>query len=104
SHPFRGYFPGPCQQPGNPSQGTRGRAAEAARFSSRITGYLLEVRKYEGDPVKKGEVLARIDDRKIRAQMGALSAQISAAETEFFTRKHIYERDRTLFENQAISR
>ncbi|OAQ20806.1 efflux RND transporter periplasmic adaptor subunit [Thermosulfurimonas dismutans] len=76
----------------------------SARLSSRITGYLLEVRKYEGDPVKKGEVLARIDDRKIRAQMGALSAQISAAETEFLTRKHIYERDRTLFENQAISR
>lgn len=76
----------------------------SARLSSRITGYLLEVRKYEGDPVKKGEVLARVDDGKIRARMRALSAQISAAETEFLTRKHIYERDRTLFENRALSR
>lgn len=76
----------------------------SVRLASRITGYLLEVRKYEGDPVKRGEVLARIDDRKIRAQMEALSTQISAAETEVITRKHIYERDRVLFENQALSR
>ncbi|RUM89093.1 MAG: hypothetical protein DSZ24_02025 [Thermodesulfatator sp.] len=44
----------------------------SARLSSRLSGYLLEVRKYEGDPVKKGEVLARIDDHELRARIEGL--------------------------------
>ncbi len=75
-----------------------------AKISSRISGYLLAVTKYEGDRVKKGELLARIDDKPIRARISALKAQIEAARTSFLTKKRIFERDRILYENKAISK
>ena len=76
----------------------------SAKISSKVSGYLLSVTKYEGDPVKKGEVLAKIDDRPIREKISSLKAQIDAAKTAFLTKKHIFERDRILYKNKAISK
>ncbi|QJA06522.1 efflux RND transporter periplasmic adaptor subunit [Thermosulfurimonas marina] len=75
----------------------------SARLSSRLSGYLLEVRKYEGDPVRKSEVLARIDDHELQARIQSLERQVAAAEAEFLARKHTFERDRVLYQNRAIS-
>ncbi len=79
------------------------RPLRVVRLASRVTGYLLEVRKYEGERVAAGELLVRVDDRKLRAQMRALKAEIVAAEIEFQTRKAIYERDKVLWEKKALS-
>ncbi len=76
----------------------------SAKISSKVSGYLIAVNKYEGDPVKKGEVLARIDDKPIRERIASLKAQIEAAKTAFLTKKHIFERDRILYKNKAISK
>ncbi len=75
----------------------------SARITSRITGYLLSVTKYEGDPLEKGEVLARIDDTPIRARIASLKAQIEAARVTYLTKKRIFERDRVLYREKAIS-
>ena len=76
----------------------------SAKISSKVSGYLLSVTKYEGDPVKKGELLARIDDRPLRERISSLRAQIDAARTIFLTKKHIFERDQILYKNKAISK
>ena len=75
----------------------------SAKITSRISGYLLSVTKYEGDSVKKGEILARIDDTPIRARITSLKAQIKAAQVSYLTRKRIFERDRVLYRHKAIS-
>jgi RND family efflux transporter MFP subunit len=74
-----------------------------AYLSSRLTGYLLAVTKYEGDPVEKGELLARIDDQGLKAKLKSLTAQLEAARTSYRTRQHIFARDKVLFENKALS-
>ncbi|MBX6422780.1 efflux RND transporter periplasmic adaptor subunit [Thermosulfurimonas sp. F29] len=75
----------------------------SARISSRLSGYLLSLTKYEGDRVEKGEVLARIDDAPIRARIASLRARIEAARVSYLTRKRIFERDRVLYREKAIS-
>ena len=76
----------------------------SARISSRISGYLFEMNKYEGDPVKKGEIVARIDPRQIKERISSIEADIEGAKSDVITKKHIYERDSELYRNKAVSK
>ena len=76
----------------------------SARISSRISGYLFEMNKYEGDRVTKGEIVARIDSRQIRDRINALKAQIDGAKSDVITKKHIRDRDWVLYKNKALSK
>ncbi len=76
----------------------------SAEIAPRITARIIEVRVREGRIVKKGEVLARLDDREQRYAVSSLEARLSAARTALSTREAIYNRDRKLFEAKAISR
>ncbi|RME89788.1 MAG: efflux RND transporter periplasmic adaptor subunit [Verrucomicrobia bacterium] len=54
-------------------------ARRQATVSSKITGKIAEVRVEEGQRVKAGEVLARLDDVNARANLELATAQVAAA-------------------------
>jgi RND family efflux transporter MFP subunit len=47
--------------------------------SSKVTGKVVEVFVEEGKAVRRGQVLARLDDSQIRAALGVAQAQLEAA-------------------------
>ncbi len=54
-------------------------ARRRATVSSKVTGKVLEVFVEEGKAVKKGQVLARLDDSQVRAARATAQAQLIAA-------------------------
>src|SRR5262252_935960 len=54
-------------------------ARRSATVSAQITGTLTEVLIEEGDRVKEGQVIARLDDTAQRAQLAQAQAQLHAA-------------------------
>ena len=54
-------------------------ARRRATVSSKVTGKVLEVFVEEGKAVKKGQVLARLDDSQVRAARAIAQAQLTAA-------------------------
>ncbi|MFN3860352.1 MAG: efflux RND transporter periplasmic adaptor subunit [Roseateles sp.] len=57
-------------------------ARRMATVSAQITGTLTEVLIDEGFKVRKGQVLARLDDTGLRAGLAAAEAQVRAAEAQ----------------------
>jgi RND family efflux transporter MFP subunit len=55
-------------------------ARRRATVSSKVTGKVLEVFVEEGKAVRRGQVLARLDDSQIRAALDVAQAQLGAAE------------------------
>jgi RND family efflux transporter MFP subunit len=54
-------------------------ARRRATVSSKVTGKVLEIFVEEGKAVKKGQVLARLDDSQMRAGLAVARAQLAAA-------------------------
>ncbi len=54
-------------------------AQRKAAVATKATGRLEELRVQEGSRVRKGDLLARIDDRDVRAQLAAAVAQVAVA-------------------------
>ncbi|HET7558166.1 MAG TPA: efflux RND transporter periplasmic adaptor subunit [Rhodanobacteraceae bacterium] len=57
-------------------------ARREATVSAQITGTLTEVLVEEGEHVKKGQILARLDDSGYRAALDAAKAQYAAAQAQ----------------------
>ena len=81
-----------------------------ADVSPRITGNLLSVNVREGDRVRKGQLLATIDDRALRERESAQSLEIPATEAQlagvkslYETQQAVYTRDEMLQKEGAIS-
>ena len=55
-------------------------ARRRATVSSKVTGKVLEVFVEEGKEVRRGQVLARLDDSQIRAGLAVAQAQLGSAE------------------------
>ena len=58
-------------------------ARRRATVSSKLTGKVLDVFVEEGQAVKKGQVLARLDDSQMRAGLEVARAQLAAAKSSF---------------------
>ncbi|MBA2302222.1 MAG: efflux RND transporter periplasmic adaptor subunit [Acidobacteria bacterium] len=58
-------------------------ARRRATVSSKVTGKVVEVFVEEGQSVRQGQVLARLDDSQMRAALGFANAQLSAAKKSF---------------------
>ena len=54
-------------------------ARRRATVSSKVTGKVLEIFVEEGRAVKRGQVLARLDDAQLKAQLNVEEAQLNAA-------------------------
>lgn len=57
-------------------------ARRRATVSSKITGKVIDVPVEEGMRVRKGQVLARLDDSMIRATLALVEAQLAAARSD----------------------
>jgi membrane fusion protein (multidrug efflux system) len=55
---------------------------EVVTISSRVSGWLTELTVIEGDEVKKGQVIARIDDRDSRMHREVLQARLKTIESQ----------------------
>jgi RND family efflux transporter MFP subunit len=53
-------------------------ARRRATVSSKVTGKVVEVLIEEGQPVRRGQVLARLDDAQLRAALAVARAQLEA--------------------------
>jgi RND family efflux transporter MFP subunit len=58
------------------------RAAETSQLASQTMGNIVELRVHEGDHVRRGQVLAVIDDAQVRAAVDRATAAESAAQEE----------------------
>ena len=75
--------------------------------NAQLAGALTTVNVQEGDMVRRGAVLARVDDREIAAQLAAAEASFAVAEAAYERARQLrdrrvitlpeYERDRTAF-------
>jgi RND family efflux transporter MFP subunit len=85
-------------------------ARRQATVASKITDKMVELDIEEGDHVKEGQVIARLDDTNVRASLSAARAQLEyakagLAETEvnLGNAKRDYERQRSLIKGHFVS-
>jgi RND family efflux transporter MFP subunit len=80
--------------------------AEAVRqstVSAQIAGRIVELRFDVGDYVKKGEVIARIDERAATQALAASEAQVREAQAALGNARATYERSKQLLAEKFIS-
>jgi RND family efflux transporter MFP subunit len=77
--------------------------AEEALVSSRILAPILAVSVREGDPVRHGQELVRLESGELENAVQSAAAAVSAAEVASATERDASARDRVLFEAKAIA-
>lgn len=92
-------------------------AAASAEIAPRLSARIVALEANEGDIVDEGDLLARLDDRDIRARIDAAQADLAAAKARLASaradreaaRSHLayarleYDRNQNLFEQNAVS-
>lgn len=86
------------------------RAAQTSQLASQIMGTITNVSVHEGDKVRRGQVLAVIDDAQARAGMdradAALAAskqEVAATEADYALAGSTLKRYESLFEKKSVS-
>ncbi len=78
-------------------------AVRQSTVASQIAGRVVDLRFDVGDRVRKGEVLARIDERAATQALAASEAQVRAAQANLANARAQYERSRQLLAQKFIS-
>ncbi len=73
-------------------------------ITSRLSGYIRDLGVNEGDPVKAGQVLFRVDPVDVRSQQEAARARLVQAEADLADAESDLRRFEALFEQGAASR
>ncbi|MDZ7372392.1 MAG: efflux RND transporter periplasmic adaptor subunit [candidate division KSB1 bacterium] len=60
---------------------------------AKVSGVVVELRAEEGDVVREGEVLARIDDRELKVALDQAAARLENAQQAFERAKQMFERN-----------
>jgi membrane fusion protein, multidrug efflux system len=86
------------------------RAAQTSDASSQMMGNIVEIRAHEGDHVRRGQVLAVIDDSQPRAAVDRATAadlaaqqQLVGADSDLALAESTLKRYQTLFEKKSVS-
>ncbi|WOE69189.1 efflux RND transporter periplasmic adaptor subunit [Hydrogenimonas thermophila] len=66
-----------------------------------VSGVVEEVYVKAGNTIKKGDLLFKIDDRKLRNQLPYLKAKVEEARSAMIKYKNIYEIDKKLYRESA---
>jgi len=77
---------------------------QAARLAAQVDGEVIYLGGREGDPVRSGQVLVRIDPSRLAAALEEARADRLAAQAELEDARRVLERDRALFERQGIGK
>jgi RND family efflux transporter MFP subunit len=75
-----------------------------ANIAPRMTARILEIKVNAGDKVKKGDVIARLDEREIRAQENAALAALTGANAQANRSRADEHRTRSLYNKEAATR
>ena len=85
-------------------------AAQTSDLASQMMGTIVEVRAHEGDRVRRGQVLAVIDDSQPRAAVERATAggtaaqqQLVATDSDLALAESTLKRYQTLYERKAVS-
>lgn len=79
-------------------------AETSTTIAAQVGGALVSVVRREGDRVRRGDLLARIDPRTLDDSADAARARLAAAREELARQEAVHQRDETLFAGKAISR
>ncbi len=77
--------------------------ARQAHMAARINAQVDKVYVDEGSVVRRGDLLAALDQRDLKAKLAAAEAELSSAAENLSYWRSEYERDEDLFKNGAIS-
>lgn len=75
-----------------------------ANIAPRMTARIIEVKVHAGDKAKKGDVIARLDERDIKAQENAALAALAGANAQANRAKADEQRTRSLYSKEAATR
>ncbi len=78
-------------------------AVHQSTVASQIAGRIVDLRFDVGERVKKGDVIARIDERAATQAVAASEAQVRSSEATLTNARAQYLRSRQLFEQNFIS-
>jgi RND family efflux transporter MFP subunit len=78
-------------------------AQRKASVASKATGRLIYLGVIEGDKVKKGEVIARLEDSDVKAQLDEAKANLELSEVTLSDAKWNYERNQKLLKSGSIT-
>ncbi|MBP8850802.1 MAG: efflux RND transporter periplasmic adaptor subunit [Breznakibacter sp.] len=78
-------------------------ALQKAVISTRVMGYVTNIRVSVGDKVNKGQLLASIDSRDIQARKAQSDAMVAEAEAAYANAKKDYERFTSLYEQKSAT-
>jgi len=81
----------------------RAQAAQQVEVYARVNGILQKKFFTEGQTVKAGQVLYKIDDRKYKALVIKAKAQVSVAKANLNQAQREYNRVKGLYKNKAVS-
>lgn len=79
-------------------------ASHDVTLRSESEGRVVEIAFREGQPVRQGEVLVRLDAAKVRADLANLEAQLTELGARLENKLRTLERNRPLLEKRLISR
>lgn len=78
-------------------------AQRKAAVASKGTGRLIYLGVVEGDQVKKDQIIARLEDNDIKAQLDQAKANLKLVEADLKDAENFYKRQKELFAKQLIS-
>ncbi len=79
-------------------------ADKSVNISSKLSGYIESVAVKEGDVVKKGDLLVKIDSAEIKTNIDSLKGSIEAMQKDLDYKTLVYERNKKLYEKKALSK
>ena len=74
-----------------------------AVLAAKVMGTVLEIRKRAGDPVRRGEILIRLDDREVSGQIGQAEGALAQAQAAAALAAANFTRFEQLFARGAAS-
>ena len=80
------------------------RSRQAVKISPKLSARILEINVNPGDAVKQGQVLAKLDDRELRAASNAAHAAQAAAQAQAAQAGAEEKRIQSLYNQQAATR
>lgn len=79
-------------------------AIKTVTVGTQVSGTIEEIFVDFNSHVKKGQLLARIDETALKAQASQTAAQVASADAELTYQKATFERTKALWDKQLISR
>ena len=80
------------------------RSRTVASIASKTTARIIEIKVNAGDKVKKGDVIARLDERDVKAQENAALAALAGAHAQASRAQADEQRTRSLYSKEAATR